>query len=386
MQYFKGNKGKRFLDYFIFAVLLIVAYKLIDLLPWSAEKIGVAIGVIAPLIAGFIIAFILCIPAGKLEDLFHKLKPKNFFYKHARGISVLITYFLFLVIIALLLYAVLPTFVSNLTKVVGNLPNYTDTISRYVKNIADDNGKVFGMEMSEITHKISNGILSFFDTERVTNILGGAFAVGSAIISVVISVIVSVYMLLARDDLIHVCGKMFSIFLRPEQVHATRLYLRRVSDIFYNYIYSQLLDSLVVAIILGITFSIIGIKNAIFFALLMGICNLIPYFGAIVGGVVVSLATLITGNLTMAIITAVCIVIIMQIDGNILQPKIVGSTVGIRPLYVLIAITIGGGYFGFLGILLCVPFVATVRMLLLDLIAYIDKRRKEHSLTESVEE
>jgi predicted PurR-regulated permease PerM len=101
----------------------------------------------------------------------------------------------------------------------------------------------------------------------------------------------------------------------------------------------------------------------------MGFCNLIPYFGALIGGAVVVLITLVsTGDILTTIIALVCLLVVQQVDANVIQPRIVADTVGLKPLYVLLAIMIGGGIFGFIGILVAVPVMAIIRMLIVDYI------------------
>ena len=135
------------------------------------------------------------------------------------------------------------------------------------------------------------------------------------------------------------------------------------------------MDAFIVSVLFTVIFAIIGVPYFFFFGILIGVLNLIPYFGAVTGGIVVSVVTLIANGFTPAIITAIIILVVQQLDANILQPRIVGGTVGIRPLYVLAAITVGGGLFGFLGILISVPLMATLRMILMDLVEYTSNKR-----------
>ena len=377
MNRFKEN---RFLKNLSFAAVVILIYKLIDILPWSLDGVRQFIAVISPIIAGFIIAFMLCVPCEKLEKLLKKTGSKNFFNKHSRGFSVLAVYIVFVLIVALLIYAIIPIFVKNVLELADNIPSYYDQISSYVNDITDQDGKIFGIPVDLKTffnEDLPAGLKTFFNTSNIPNLIKDiGVGIVSAVASVFISVIMSVYMLLQRESLISACGKILGIFMRGRTVSAIHDYLRRISEIFYNYIYGQLLDALAVSVVFMIVLWIIGVPYAVFFALFIGICNLIPYFGAIIGGVIVCLVTLATKGFTSAIITAVCILVIQQLDGNILQPRIVGKQVGIKPIYVLFAITVGGGFFGFLGILISVPVVATLRMIAIDLIDYTSKKRQ----------
>lgn len=118
------------------------------------------------------------------------------------------------------------------------------------------------------------------------------------------------------------------------------------------------------------------VPNALLLGMMVGLMNIIPYFGAIIGGVVCVIIAFLSGNIYSALLTGIYIIVMQQVDGNFIQPRIVGSSVGVRPIYVLLAITVGGGLFGFWGILLGVPFMAIVQMLLHDLIDYRNARKQ----------
>lgn len=109
--------------------------------------------------------------------------------------------------------------------------------------------------------------------------------------------------------------------------------------------------------------------------MMLGLMNMIPYFGAIIGGIICVLVALLSGNVYGAIFVAIYILAMQQIDSNIIQPRIVSNSVGIKAIYVLLAITVGGGFFGFWGIFLGVPVMAMIQMLVKDFIDY--RRRRE---------
>ena len=116
--------------------------------------------------------------------------------------------------------------------------------------------------------------------------------------------------------------------------------------------------------------SIMGIKYAPFLGFMIGLFNMIPYIGAIIATVIAAIITLITGGLSQAIWMLIVVIILQQIDANIINPKIVGKSLKISPLLVLFAITIGGAYFGILGMFLAVPVIAVIRIIVEDYINY----------------
>ena len=113
--------------------------------------------------------------------------------------------------------------------------------------------------------------------------------------------------------------------------------------------------------------SIIGVSYAPLFALIVGLFNLIPYFGAIVATVVTGVITVFTGSFTQAIITVITLIVIQQLDANLIQPRLFADSLQVKPLYVILGITVGGGLFGMAGIFFAVPIIALIRSIILEL-------------------
>ena len=120
--------------------------------------------------------------------------------------------------------------------------------------------------------------------------------------------------------------------------------------------------------------SIIGVKYSVLLGFMIGLFNIIPYFGAIVAVALSVLITVITGGLSQAIIMAIVVIILQQIDANIINPKIVGNSLKISPLLIIFAVTVGGAYFGFLGMFLAVPVAAVLKIVIND---YVEFKLKE---------
>ena len=130
------------------------------------------------------------------------------------------------------------------------------------------------------------------------------------------------------------------------------------------------MDAIIVGILVTIAMSIMGIKYAPLLGFFIGLFNIIPYVGAIIAVSVSALITLITGGLTQAIWMLIVVVILQQIDANIINPKIVGQSLEVSPLLVLLAVTVGGAYFGMLGIFLAVPVAAIIKIITEDYVNY----------------
>jgi predicted PurR-regulated permease PerM len=252
----------------------------------------------------------------------------------------------------------------------------------------DADGMLYGIDLNSVVELLNpDKYISDINVEKLTLIANGVYKFGTAIFDAILAIFSSVYMLLSRKSIVHSAGRLCAVFTTPKRVHSIYNYVKKICQIFYSYIYSSLIDALVVSVLCSIAFYIIGVDYALLFGFLMGISNLVPYFGAIVAGVGVSAFAAITDGWIIAIITAAVILVIQQLDANFIQPKIIGRHVGIQPLFTLIAITIGGGVAGILGIILGVPIAATIHMFITDLIEWHEKKsaKKASDSAESVE-
>lgn len=363
---------------FFFAAAVIIFKELLTSLPdmWAwAQKF---ISILSPFISGFAIAFVLYVPCVKIEKLLKKTKEGSFFNRRSRGLSVLAVYILGVAVIAVISALILPWIVQSIINLYENREFYYSKISTFLLAHCDENGTVFGFDPNSVTEALKiEKYLTRINLDQLSSVANGVYQAGSAVIEVILAVFSSVYMLSSRETLIHSVGRFLSVFTSRKNVHRFHTYLSKISGIFYTYIYSVLIDALIVAAACTVAFLIIGVDYAPLFGVAVGLANLVPYFGAIISGIVVCLFVSVTNGLLSAVIVAVTVLVIQQIDCNVLQPKIVGNSVGIQPLYTLMAITVGGGLFGFFGILLGVPIAATIQLIVSDLLDMHDRRIAE---------
>lgn len=364
----KGFGLKNFwLPLFIFAAVVIVFYKTLDSLPGIVAGIGAVLSVLSPFIMALIFSLLLYKPTNSLEQFFKKRKAP-FVKNHALGLAVLLSYVGFILILTALLYVIIPKIISSITSLVSNVPYYYDTVLAYLKSVADENGKVLGVEVAKMKDYISlDTVLSYFSLERLTGYLSGITKATGFALHLSLAFVASIYMLLGRKQLVKTAGRLLALFIPHGRVTRLHGYLSRSCAIFCNYLYSQCLDAMLMALLSFTVLSIARIPYALLLAVVIGLCNLIPYFGALISGVLVVGGTLIsTGNFVQTLIALACVIGLQQLDANFMQPRVVSQSVGLKPLYVLFAITVGNGLFGLPGVLLGVPAFAVIRMLVVD--------------------
>ena len=179
-----------------------------------------------------------------------------------------------------------------------------------------------------------------------------------------------------RTEIVRFIKKLTKSIFDEDIYNNINKYFDRTNEIFLKFLASQFLDAIVVGILTSVAMSIMGVKYGLLLGFLIGLFNMIPYFGAIIAVTISIIITFLTGGISQAIWMAVVVIILQQIDANIINPKIVGDSLKISPLLVIFAVTIGGAYFGFLGMFLAVPIVAVIKIVLIDYINYKEKTKK----------
>lgn len=376
----KSNTLGRWLWWFSLIAASILLYKTSDNLSDVFSGIGSFISIFTPFIIAFFITFVLYAPCNRLE-LFLKRKCRPGMARFARPVSILVAYVVFLAVITGILVLLLPALYTAIASFIKSLPTYYADLSEKLQSMTASGGLLDRLHLSENLKRGYDGLyqtlLSLANTENIVTVFKGALSVTSTLLNVLMALIISIYMLAQRESLLRAVKSVFGTFLKDRQIAFCTHYAHKTAAIFYNYLYGALIDASVVAVLMCIGLTLFGLPRSLLLGCFIGLMNFIPYFGAIIAGCLVVLIALLTKNIYTAIGVAVYILAIQQLDGNIIQPKIVGQTVGVRPIYVLLAITVGGGLFGFWGILLSVPLMAVVIMLVHDFIDYRNRKKTE---------
>ncbi len=364
----KVNKGvAQWLSWLLLGTCLIVVYKTFDNLGAISGVVQTFVSILTPFIVGFAIAFLLYAPVKRLDAAFRRRQWK-WLTRAARPLAVLITYMAALALLALIVYAVIPAVISGIKDFIGHLPTYYKNVMGLVQEHSS-NGLLAAVDVEGKIQELYQKLSEMLTVDRVIGYVSGLMQFATSLVDVLMALIVSVYMLLGRDSLIRALKAVLSLVFKPKTITFFSEYSHKIAKIFYNYFYSQAIDALVVGVLATIGFLLARLPNAPVLGMMLGLMNMVPYFGAIIGGIICVLVALISGNFYGALFVAVYVIVMQQLDANIIQPRIVGQTVGIRPIYVLLGITVFGGLYGFWGILLGAPIIAVIQMLLTDYIA-----------------
>ncbi|MDO5398149.1 MAG: AI-2E family transporter [bacterium] len=367
---------KKNIDYFkkfILAFAVIVVYKTFDNLTSIFHSFGIVLAAAAPFFAALIIAYMLNLPAVKLTSVLKKMNYK-YIQKHAYGISITVIYILAAVILGITLSAVVPALYQNLLDFSAALPDYLTRAFNSLSQIELVQKLHLADSMPGID-KMMSSFLSVMDINSLGGYVGQVFSVTSGVINAFIAVIASIYMLLDKHNIINRMKRLVKMLFKTEIADSIIVHASSINTIFTKYIYCRLICSVICGTVCGIVLSIMRVKYALILAIFIGAMDMIPYFGSIISCIIAIVITFITGGFWLALWTAVALLIIQQLDGNLLAPKLMGNSLELSPLLIIIVVFVGGKLFGFVGMLLSVPIIAVLRAILSDYLEEFAQKR-----------
>ena len=366
----------KWIYWFLLGIALILVYKGLDNYDSVMNGIKGLMNVLSPFIVGIFIAYLLYMPARKFEEWFNKVKIK-FIRKRSRALSVITVYLIILAIIIVLFSCIMPIVFGSIADFLNNLQGYITSATENYNKLPEDSF-FKGQIVQDAIHSLQNiNIKQYFNVEQIIGYVTNAISAVFSVIDIFIAIIVSIYILTERKQIIAFLKKLTGAIFKENTYKNIDKYFNNSNEIFFKFIASQFLDAVVVGILVTIALTIMKVKYAPLLGFFIGMFNMIPYVGAIIATVIAVLVTLITGGLSQAIWMIIVVVILQQIDANIINPKIVGQSLKISPLLVLFAVTVGGAYFGILGMFLAVPVIAILKILINDYIEYKNKLKEQ---------
>ena len=361
----QGNVDKKIVKYFLLAAVLILAITRFNVLLEFIKRLW---GIVFPLVLGGIMAYILNIIMRKLEKYYFPKSRNRLIQKSRRIVCIFLSFFLIMLIIFLIFRLVIPELINTITMIGHWIPIELAKLQKFLAGYADQipqlekwiNSLSFDWEAT------GQKLLQYL-TSGVGGILGSTISlvgtIGVGVTNFVIGLIFAIYILANKEKLKRQVMKVTTAYCKPALVNKALGVLKVANETFSSVIVGQCTE----AVILG-TLCIIGMKICQFpyapmIGTFIGATALIPVVGAYLGGAVGFLMILTVSPLK-AILFIAFLVILQQLEGNIIYPRVVGSSIGLPGMWVLAAVTIGGGVAGVGGMLLGVPLAATVYKLL----------------------
>lgn len=351
----------RDLSNLIIVLLGIVFYVALSNLAAIRQRIGLFLDVIQPFIIGFAIAYLLNTPVTFFErKVYGRLRWK-------RSLAVATVYLLALVVAAVLLTMILPQVVSSVMALINNIEGYLDNLNVLV----DDLVARFNLSQVGLDDGIDSFMVSYEGLMKqligqisaaLPKLLNYGVALGNGIVAAITALISSIYMLSGKNVLTAQLKKILFALFPAERVERVLQVCRRANGIFVGFINGKLIDSAIIGVLCFLLCGVLRIPYAPLVSVFIGVTNVIPFFGPLIGAIP-SVMLLIIIDPWSAVRFTIMIIALQQFDGNILGPKILGNSTGLSAIWVLVAIVVGGGLFGFPGMILGVPTFAVIYML-----------------------
>lgn len=353
---------------FLFLMAVIIGFKLITNYQFVLNSLSNLLSTLSPFIIGFIFAYLLNGAQKRLERLFQKTKL-SFIEKHSRGISVLILYVIIFYLFFLALNYVIPLMIDNVIDLLGLLPQFYDYLVDVIARLESE-GVFESLNLDDFLQSLTTDFspenLLRQWTQALTSLGSITRSLSSFVFNGFLALIISIYALVFKDSILLFIDKLGKKTL-PEKIYRnSKKWLQATNTIFYKFISSQFLDACIIGISATVILYLLNVPFALTLGILLGICNMIPYFGSIFASIVTTIITFFSAGFQLALTTLIALLILQQLDGNVIGPRIMSGALNLNPIIIIISITVGGAYFGVLGMFLAVPIAAILKIITIN--------------------
>ena len=354
------------------------------------------LGILAPFIWGLVISYLLsplmrALEGKLLRPLMSRLYRRNRKSngeKLARAIAVLICEIVFILILVALVSLILPQMISSIQTLVSNSNVYAENLSNWVEKVLA-NYPTLEDYVSNWLANINTNIGAWLETtilprlgNIVTSVSSGVYGVAKGVYNLIIGIIVSIYLLGDKEGFTAAVKRLSYTIFTVETAERLRSGMNFVNRTFMSFLNGKLVDSLIIGIICYIVCALLQMPFTLLVSVIVGVTNIIPFFGPLIGAVPSALIILMVDPVK-CLVFIIFIIILQQIDGNIIGPRILGNSTGITGFWVMFSIILGGGLFGFWGMLLGVPVFVVVYNLVTNLVV---KKLKRNDLPTELED
>ncbi len=325
---------------------------------------GVVWGAASPLIIGCVMAYVLNILLVRLEKIYFPRSQKLIVQKSRRPVCIILSFVILFAIILLVINVVLPEVTSSMTLIAQEIPRVWEECRAWMIMHADYIPVIQQyLEQAEFDWTVS--LKKAFDAmansagDMLNSAVGIATSAFGIIAKIVIGLIFALYLLFGKETL-HAQGlKIMRAYLKPTQKEKVLYVLRTVHEAFSSFIVGQCMEAVILGVLCAIGMTILGLPYAVMTGTIIGVSALIPVVGAYIGGALGAFM-IFTVDPAKMLIFLIFLVVLQQLEGNLIYPRVVGNSIGLPGLWVLAAVTIGGGVMGVTGMLVGVPLSAAL--------------------------
>lgn len=383
---FDDIKNHKFFTVFVMLIILILLYRSVDYIPMFWESVkgfgGNLINISKPIIIAAIMSYILKPLINLIDRLYFKLfynvnkndNPLNVVSKkqfnRVRLLSVITVLLTLSFLIFMLILFILEPFLNSLKNLISELPAFVDLVSKFLINLELD-PQILNTFNQKVSQFLNTNLANLLNTSvsALTTFISNT---GVVIFNFLVAVIISIYILRDKEKIARFFSVLVDIIFPNKVSKGIKNFSLNLDQIFGGYFTGVIVDAAFVGFCSFALTAIIKNPYSVIIGVLAGVSNVIPYLGPLIGALGAFILGLPSG-FTVAILGFALLMIFQQIEGNLIQPKILGDFVGLPPLVVIISIIIGGGLFGFLGIIIASPVVGVISLYYKKYLNKIDK-------------
>ena len=374
---FNNLKDQKWFPYTVAACVAVLFWFILQHLGTLGSFISIIFTVCIPIIIGIVLAYIMD-PVVRLFEKkpFGKVKKAH----TRRMLAILLTILIVLACIVVLIVMLIPQLVESITGIVSNLDKYKTAIMEYAKNVKIDVATV-EKALTVVTDKLKEML-----PQVAQYLVANSTDIGSAVMNIIIGFIFAVYFLFEKNITMGWLRRFFQKVLKKGKYVSFSKFCARCHEILTKYVTYSLIEALFVGATNALLMSIFRLPDVILISVVVGVTNLAPTFGPIIGGLIGSII-LVLQNPFYALYFLIFTVAIQMVDGYVVKPKLYGNTLGVSSLWILIAIVVFGRLFGVIGMLIAIPFAAIVQILLRDFLTpmRVNMKREKPSTAEREE-
>lgn len=372
------------LDRLIKKYLLVIAGMILVFLNLASihHFFGLLMKVLMPIILGFMLAYVVNILMRKLEILYLPKSSATWVTKSRRPVSLLLSFILIFVVIYFVMSLILPQLYSVVVEISAAIPIWTETIKEWVLSYQDRFPEIekFVKQADLQFDKIAEnlwGMVNTFTSNFVEKTLFTINSLFSFIVNGILSLMISLYVLLSKETLQAQVKRVFKAILPPQGYRFLAYVTHTLDHSFQHFVTGEVSEAFILGMMVTGGMMIFQFPYAGMIGALTGFTALIPMIGAYISGIIGFLLIVIQSPIQ-GLMFLIFIIIVQQVEGNLIYPMVVGDSIGLPGLWVLVSITIGGGFLGVWGMILAVPLASAVYKILKDYIRMKESQKVEY--------
>ncbi|MGL5328511.1 MAG: AI-2E family transporter [Peptostreptococcaceae bacterium] len=347
----------------------IIFFSILDKMDAFMGQVSMITGTLQPFVIGFIIAYLLNFILVFVEEkLLVFDKVKNISKKGKRAIGIIITYIIAGIMMYLFIRFVVPQLVDSIMGLANNIPQYIENATALVEGLTknlDANPEYMDVAMQKWNEIVN------YTINIITNllpVLGNAVTgIVSSLWNIILGIIISIYMLIDKEKFGALSKKIIYGVFNKQNAQTILELATRSNNIFSKFLSGKILDSAIIAVITAVLLSIFKMPYVLLVSVIIGITNIIPFFGPFIGAIPAFIIILFVSPVK-ALWFLVLIFLIQQLDGNIIGPKILGDSIGVSAFWILFSLLVAGKVLGLVGMIIGVPLFAITYSIIKDII------------------